>query len=77
MPILSDMRNRGAGRTPPLTPPRLRRGDRRTATGTDEPPTQAWKCERLIELRFGVPEWLHLGPVDFEKRSSCSGDSKL
>jgi methyltransferase (TIGR00027 family) len=27
---------------------------------------QAWKRRRLIELGFGVPEWLRLVPVDFE-----------
>jgi len=27
---------------------------------------QAWKRKRLIELGFGVPEWLRLVPVDFE-----------
>jgi len=32
----------------------------------DQPGPQAWKRQRLIELGFGVPEWLHLVPVDFE-----------
>jgi methyltransferase (TIGR00027 family) len=32
----------------------------------DPPGPQAWKRQRLIELGFGVPEWLHLVPVDFE-----------
>ncbi|MDR2213513.1 MAG: class I SAM-dependent methyltransferase [Pseudomonadales bacterium] len=32
----------------------------------DQPNTQAWKRERLIELGFGVPPFLHLAPVDFE-----------
>lgn len=32
----------------------------------DQPGPQAWKRRRLIELGFGVPEWLHLVPVDFE-----------
>ena len=36
----------------------------------DQPATQAWKRERLIELGFGTPEWLGLVPVDFE-----AGDS--
>jgi len=27
---------------------------------------QAWKRQRLIELGFGIPEWLRLVPVDFE-----------
>jgi len=32
----------------------------------DQPGTQAWKRQRLIELGYGVPEWLHLVPVNFE-----------
>jgi methyltransferase (TIGR00027 family) len=32
----------------------------------DQPGPQAWKRRRLVELGFGVPEWLHLVPVDFE-----------
>ena len=32
----------------------------------DQPATQAWKRQRLIELGYGVPEWLHLVPVNFE-----------
>lgn len=32
----------------------------------DEPGPQAWKRRRLVELGYGVPEWLHLVPVDFE-----------
>ncbi|PWA07624.1 SAM-dependent methyltransferase [Pueribacillus theae] len=32
----------------------------------DQPGTQAWKRQRLIDLGFGIPEWLHLVPVDFE-----------
>lgn len=32
----------------------------------DQPETQAWKRQRLIELGFGIPDWLHLVPVDFE-----------
>jgi methyltransferase (TIGR00027 family) len=31
---------------------------------------QAWKRQRLIELGFGMPEWLRFVPVDFE-----AGDS--
>ena len=40
---------------------------------------QAWKRERLIELGFGIPEWLRLVSVDFEagedlwKRLSAAG----
>lgn len=33
----------------------------------DQPGPQAWKRQRLIELGFGVPEWLRLVPVDFER----------
>jgi methyltransferase (TIGR00027 family) len=36
----------------------------------DQPGPQAWKRQRLIELGFGVPNWLRLVPVDFE-----AGDS--
>lgn len=32
----------------------------------DRPGPQAWKRERLIELGYGVPDWLRLVPVDFE-----------
>jgi methyltransferase (TIGR00027 family) len=32
----------------------------------DKPGPQAWKRQRLIELGFGVPEWLRFVPVDFE-----------
>ncbi|PCE23817.1 SAM-dependent methyltransferase [Paraburkholderia acidicola] len=36
----------------------------------DKPSAEAWKRERLIELGFGIPEWLHLVPVDFEAGAS-------
>src|SRR5436853_3962428 len=32
----------------------------------DQPQPQAWKRQRLIELGFGIPEWLRFVPVDFE-----------
>src|SRR6201996_4414416 len=32
----------------------------------DEPVSQAWKRQRLIEVGLGIPEWLQLVPVDFE-----------
>ncbi|HWZ91067.1 MAG TPA: class I SAM-dependent methyltransferase [Polyangiaceae bacterium] len=32
----------------------------------DQPGPQAWKRQRLIELGFGIPEWLRFVPVDFE-----------
>jgi len=36
----------------------------------DPPGTQAWKRRRLVELGFGIPDWLRFVPVDFE-----AGDS--
>ena len=35
----------------------------------DRPGPQAWKRQRLVELGFGVPDWLRLVPVDFEADS--------
>jgi methyltransferase (TIGR00027 family) len=35
----------------------------------DQPGPQAWKRARLGELGWGVPDWLHLVPVDFETAS--------
>lgn len=35
----------------------------------DQPGPQAWKRQRLIELGYGVPDWLRLVPVDFEAGS--------
>lgn len=32
----------------------------------DQPDTLAWKQQRLTELGFGVPKYLHFVPVDFE-----------
>jgi methyltransferase (TIGR00027 family) len=32
----------------------------------DQPGPQAWKRQRLVDLGYGVPEWLRLVPVDFE-----------
>lgn len=32
----------------------------------DQPGPQAWKRRRLAELGYGIPDWLHLVPVDFE-----------
>jgi methyltransferase (TIGR00027 family) len=37
-----------------------------TVFEVDPPSPQAWKRRRLIELGFGIPEWLRLVPVDFE-----------
>jgi len=36
----------------------------------DRPGPQAWKRRRLMELGFGVPQWLRLVPVDFEAGGS-------
>jgi methyltransferase (TIGR00027 family) len=36
----------------------------------DPPGPQAWKRQRLVDLGYGIPDWLHLVPVDFE----TSGD---
>ena len=36
----------------------------------DQPGPQAWKRRRLVELGFGVPDWLHFVPVDFERGAS-------
>jgi len=36
----------------------------------DQPGPQTWKRERLIQLGFGIPEWLRFVPVNFE-----AGDS--
>ncbi len=36
----------------------------------DQPGPQAFKRRRLIELGYGVPDWLHLVPVDFEAGGS-------
>ena len=32
----------------------------------DRPGVQAWKRQRLVELGYGIPDWLRLVPVDFE-----------
>jgi methyltransferase (TIGR00027 family) len=36
----------------------------------DQPGHQAWKRQRLVELGYGVPDRLHLVPVDFEAGQS-------
>lgn len=35
----------------------------------DQPGPQRWKHQRLIELGYGIPDWLNLVPVDFEADS--------
>lgn len=39
---------------------------RLTVFEVDRAGPQAWKRRRLVELGFGVPDWLRLVPVDFE-----------
>lgn len=39
---------------------------RMTVFEVDQPGPQAWKRQRLVELGFGIPQWLRLVPVDFE-----------
>jgi methyltransferase (TIGR00027 family) len=41
-------------------------GFRLSVFEVDRPGPQAWKRQRLIDLGFGIPEWLRLVPVDFE-----------
>ena len=36
----------------------------------DRPGPQSWKRRRLVELGYGVPEWLRFVPVDFEAGGS-------
>ncbi|WDO04270.1 class I SAM-dependent methyltransferase [Streptomyces murinus] len=36
----------------------------------DRPGPQAWKRRRLVELGYGIPDGLHLVPVDFEAGAS-------
>jgi methyltransferase (TIGR00027 family) len=36
----------------------------------DQPGPQAWKRQRLIDLGYGVPDWMRLVPVDFEAGES-------
>jgi methyltransferase (TIGR00027 family) len=36
----------------------------------DQPGPQVWKQQRLTELGYGIPDWLRLVPVDFEKNGS-------
>jgi methyltransferase (TIGR00027 family) len=43
----------------------------------DQPGTQAWKRQRLIDLGYGVPGWLRLVPVDFEEGASWQEEAAL
>ncbi len=36
----------------------------------DQPTTQAWKRQRLADVGYDIPDWLHLVPVDFEAGAS-------
>ncbi|HXL73703.1 MAG TPA: class I SAM-dependent methyltransferase, partial [bacterium] len=36
----------------------------------DQPSHQAWKRQRLMDLGYGVPDWLKLVPVDFEAKEN-------
>jgi methyltransferase (TIGR00027 family) len=36
----------------------------------DKPGAQAWKRQRLVDLGYGVPDWLRFVPVDFESGAS-------
>jgi methyltransferase (TIGR00027 family) len=45
-------------------------GSRLRVFEVDRPGPQQWKHQRLIELGFGVPAWLHLVSVDFEAGAS-------
>ena len=36
----------------------------------DQPGTQAWKQRRLVELGYGIPDWLRFVPVDFANDES-------
>jgi methyltransferase (TIGR00027 family) len=36
----------------------------------DQPAASAWKRQRLVELGYGIPDWLRLVPVDFEAGAS-------
>ncbi|WP_433734499.1 class I SAM-dependent methyltransferase [Nocardia sp. CA-129566] len=44
-------------------------GARLTVFEVDQAGPQAWKRQRLVELGYGIPEWLRLVPVDFETES--------
>ena len=39
----------------------------------DEPGPQAWKRRRLVELGFGIPDYLRFVPVDFELETWWEG----
>jgi len=41
----------------------------------DQPGTQAWKRQRLIDLGYGIPQWLRLVPVNFEEGVSWQAEA--
>jgi methyltransferase (TIGR00027 family) len=41
-------------------------GSRLEVFEIDRPGPQAWKRQRLVELGFGIPDWLRFVPMDFE-----------
>jgi len=45
---------------------RLELASRMQVFEIDQPAAQEWKRQRLIELGFGIPPFLHLVPVNFE-----------
>jgi methyltransferase (TIGR00027 family) len=45
-------------------------GTRLRVFEVDQPGPQAWKRRRLIELGYGIPDWVRLVPVDFEAGES-------
>ena len=49
---------------------------RLTVFEVDQPGTQAWKRQRLTTLGYGVPDWLRLVPVDFERGGSWWSEIK-
>ncbi len=49
-------------------------GSRLRVFEIDQPGPQAWKHRRLIELGYGIPDWLRLVPVDFETNPDWWGE---
>jgi methyltransferase (TIGR00027 family) len=49
---------------------------RLTVFEVDQPGTQAWKRRRLVDLGYGVPDWLRLVPVDFEAGASWQAEAE-
>ena len=41
----------------------------------DQPGTQAWKRQRLTDLRYGIPDWLRLVPVNFEQGAAWQAEA--